>query len=148
VDRNRFFDAMIRRQFWDPVAMKVFLSHTSEDRQAARILADELEQAGFEVWSADLLLPGDNWADELAEALRSSDAMVVLISPSSVRSEWIRREIEYALGTKRFEGRMIPVLIAPTRGIPWILERLHMLDAQRGVEGVGRQIARELRRSA
>lgn len=55
--------------------------------------------------------------------------MVVLLSPDSMKSEWVRGEIEYALGSRNYEGRLIPVLVRPTREIPWILREFQILQA-------------------
>jgi hypothetical protein len=47
-----------------------------------------------------------------------------LLSPDSVASEWVRREIEFAISLPRFKDRLIPVLVRPTREVPWILQEL------------------------
>ncbi len=89
-----------------------------------------LLQAGLEVWDAEReILPGDNWAKKIAEGLEESDAMVVLLTPDGVRSQAVRREIDYASGEKSFDKRLIPVLVGspekfPEDSIPWILKRL------------------------
>jgi hypothetical protein len=89
-----------------------------------------LEKAGLDVWDDRReILPGDNWADKVAQALRESDAMVVLLTPETLRSSWVSREIEYALGEKGYRNRLIPVLVGPTEKIspekiPWILRHL------------------------
>lgn len=67
--------------------MKVFISHAPTDAELARRVAGVLWAAGFQVWDETQILPGDNWGEMLAEALRESDAMVVLLTPDSVRSQ-------------------------------------------------------------
>ena len=108
---------------------KIFLSHSSADEDFARELATRLSEAGFGVWSDQELLPGENWAQEVAHALDESKAMVVLLSPDATRSPWINREIEYALSQPRFEGRLFPIMVKPTPSdqFPWILRRLNFL---------------------
>jgi hypothetical protein len=107
--------------------MKVFISYSHTDEALARNVAEYLQAAGLEVWDDQReILPGDNWADKVAQALRDSDAMVVLLTPNALRSRWIHSEIEYALGEKRFRNRLIPVLVGPPEklsqeDIPWIL---------------------------
>ena len=104
--------------------MKVFLSHAESDCEVARKLAAGLREAGHRVWSAeDKLFPGDNWALQIGKALEESEAMVVLISPQAMKSAWVRREIEFALGTPQYRGRLIPVIIKPTAEMPWILKK-------------------------
>ncbi|MEX2215419.1 MAG: toll/interleukin-1 receptor domain-containing protein [Phycisphaeraceae bacterium] len=109
--------------------MKVFLSHSDKDGPVAEKLAASLTQAGLEVWRTALLLPGDNWASKLAEALETSDAMVVLISPDAMASTHVRREIDFALGSTNYKDRLVPVQIRATKNIPWILNRLHVVRA-------------------
>ncbi|MCC6580241.1 MAG: toll/interleukin-1 receptor domain-containing protein [Phycisphaeraceae bacterium] len=125
--------------------MKVFLSYSNEDSQFAGKLAAALERHGLRVWRAESMLPGDNWADEVSRALRSSDAMVVLISPASMKSPWVLKEIEFALGSPRFSHRLVPVVIRATPDAPWILRNLEMMDAnQNSVEHLATSIADRL----
>ncbi len=114
--------------------MKVFISHAQTDDALARKVATVLEAAGLDVSNdkADIL-PGDNWADKVAQALRESEAMVVLLTPEALRSHWVRHDIEYALGQKGYHKRLIPVLATTPEkiaqeDIPWILRRLNMLE--------------------
>src|SRR5271163_4013871 len=79
--------------------MQIFLSYAGSDKAYAKSLASQLQKRGFSVWSPrDEVLPGDNVWLQTGEALKKSRAMIVLLSPDSVRSEHVRREIEYALG--------------------------------------------------
>jgi hypothetical protein len=107
--------------------MNVFVSHSLEDSEWARKLIARLELAGFEVWdAASRISAGDNWALEIGKALEKADAMIVLISPASAKSQMVQKEIEYALTTERFQNRLIAVVIKPTRKFPWILERMRV----------------------
>lgn len=136
--------------------MKVFISHTHSDQELAHKVAAILEQAGLEVWDATReILPGDNWAQEVSNALQESQAMVVLLTPDSVRSEWARWEmrwdIEYALTRKRFRRRLIPVVagdpsVLDTDDVPWILRRQKMINLtehENEEDGI-REVARTL----
>jgi len=113
--------------------MKVFLSHTHKDSFLAKKIASALVASGLDVWNAETeILPGDNWAEKISNALKESDAMVVLLTPESLESRIIQREIEYALGNKSYNKRLIPVLVGSeenvsVESIPWILRRLNMI---------------------
>ncbi|MBI2820092.1 MAG: toll/interleukin-1 receptor domain-containing protein [Acidobacteria bacterium] len=110
--------------------MQVFLSYSDADRDFARRLASQLSKRGCEVWDpSEQLFPGDNWPLKIGEALKQSKAMVVLLSPDSMKSQWVRREIEYALGDRNYKGRLFPVLVRPAREIPSILRELQVLPA-------------------
>ncbi|CAK0757154.1 Toll/interleukin-1 receptor domain-containing protein [Gammaproteobacteria bacterium] len=105
--------------------MNVFLSYSQKDREWAKAVAERLQSADFMVWDSETdLYPGDNFALKIAEALENADAMVVFISPDSLASEWVKHEIEFALGSTRLSGRLIPVVVRPTEKLPWILQKL------------------------
>ena len=119
--------------------MRVFISHAAPDQMVARDLAKRLRTEGLEVWeSDDDIQPGDNPARKMADALATADVLLVLVSPDSVKSQWVRREIDYALGSKRLQNRLLPVVVRSTDDVPWILERLELVriddDVARGSE--------------
>ncbi len=129
--------------------MQVFLSYAPSDRTFAKALSAKLTERGLSVWrDEEELLPGDNWALQTGEALKRSKAMVVLVSPESMRSKWVRHEIEYALGDLRYEGRLFPVLMRPTDNIPWILQELKVLSARQGAAKISESIADALKQVA
>ena len=129
--------------------MQVFLSYAHPDGALAEALQSYLEKKGFSVWNPQAdLLPGDNIFLRNGEALKNSKAMVVLISPESMRSEWVRGEIQYALGDQKYEGRLFPVQVRPTSSMPWILPEFKILDAKRGVNKIGETIADALKQVA
>ena len=110
--------------------MQVFISHSSKDTLAARQLAQRLSEAGLRVWiPEDEILPGDNWAKKVGEALEKSDLMVVLVTPHAFESEWLKEEIQYALTAEHYKGRLIPVFLGPAgeipSNLPWILRKMN-----------------------
>ena len=107
--------------------MKLFLSYSSSDRELARGLISRLVAEGFEVWQDEEVAPGDNWALAIGKALEESDAMIVLLSPDAAKSEWVGRDVEYALTSPRYRNRLLPVVVRPTRRIPWILRKLPLI---------------------
>lgn len=102
--------------------MKVFLSYARDDQEAARDIATRLKDQGLDVWFDEWrIASGDNVAKQVGKALDEADAMVVLVSPESMKSRSVREEIDFALTTPRFEGTLIPVVLKPTAQMPWIL---------------------------
>ena len=101
---------------------KVFLSYAAADDKWADAFAKSIHKAGLSVWyDKDKLLLGDNWGLVIGRALEEADAMVVVLSPESVKSPWVRSDINYALGEERFRNRLIPVEVKPAPDAPWIL---------------------------
>lgn len=129
--------------------MRVFLSYDRADEPFAQALSKELTRRGLEVWRDDEeILPGDNWASTIGEALKKSHAMVVLISPKSMQSKYVRSEIQYALGELSYEERLFPVLVEETPSVPWILSKFRILNASAGAAKVSDAIADALKQVA
>lgn len=134
--------------------MKVLLSHSHADSQLADQISGALKQRGLQVWTPSVdLLPGDNWAAELARALEESNAMVVLLTPKPPDSE-VMRNIGYALGAENYRNRLIPVVVgdpAQVRAVvPWIIHRMLRieLDEHKRIEPQVQPIVDEIRRYA
>jgi len=129
--------------------VQVFLSYTQAEQDFARALSQELTRRGLEVWSDEQeILPGDNWGSSIAEALKKSKALVVLISPESMRSKFVRSEIQYALGELSYEQRIFPVMVEETSSVPWILSKFKILNASAGAARVSDAIADALKQVA
>ena len=125
--------------------MKIFLSYARHDRELANRLVKQLEHKGHKVWDPEReLLPGAEWTASLRRALADSDAMVLLLSPDSAESRWVTYELEYALSAKHLSGRLIPVLVRPTKNLPWILHELQMIRGSDDVAKISRQITDRL----
>ena len=154
---ERGFPALTSRSGWRrPVVeslhgqlMQVFLSYENSDKEFASALSSELERRGLSVWlDQKNLLPGDNWSLEVGKALATSRAMVVLISPESMRSNRVRQEIEYALGQSRYEHRLFPVEVRPTKEVPWILRKFNILKGKQSAAKISQTIADALEQVA
>ena len=114
--------------------MQIFISHSHNDEMFARKVASFLEDQGLDVWEAsNEIFPGDNWAAKISQGLQESNAMVVLLTPDALKSIYVQRDVEYALGAQEYSERLIPVLVDPDKtiakdDIPWILKRLNIID--------------------
>jgi hypothetical protein len=125
----------------------VFISYAQSDKELVQKVAQELRDEGLNVWDPDeRILPGANWGKELNKALESALALVVFISPEAIASRSVSHEIEYALGARHLRGRLIPVMIRPTKDAPWILDSLQPVRYQSPVK-TGREIAQLLSQS-
>ena len=136
--------------------MKVFISHSQEDAAVAPRIAEGLRNWGLEGWVAEMeIMPGDNFALKIAQALDDSQAMIVVITSNTMRSSQVAWEVGYALGHQNYSGRLIPV-VAGSEGdvdlseVPGILRQLHPVMLTIGAaedEGI-RQIAAALRKAS
>lgn len=126
--------------------MKVFISHSHADEKWADVLRKRLSEEGIEVWDPSLeIAPGENWGLKYGKGLEASDAMIVLLSPDSAKSDIVRHEIDYALGSPRFRDRLVSVLVRPTADVPWILEEKHFIRATKDVDKTVGEVARALK---
>lgn len=66
-------------------ALKVFLCHGSEDKKTVREIYARLREYGVKPWLDEKdILPGQDWDSEIKRAMRSSDTILVCLSPVSV----------------------------------------------------------------
>ena len=125
--------------------MQVFISHAQADEKIARELRAQLAEAGVKVWLADEeVLLGENLSLEVGKALERSEAMVVLLSPAAIESKNVCSEIAYAFASPRFEGRLLPVVVKPTKDIPWFLKTLDLIQARSAQTHAVKQVAEKI----
>jgi TIR domain len=96
------------------VPPKVFISYASEDRSFARDLGTRLRAHGIDAWlDAWEILPGDSLIDKIfEEGLKNAQAVIVILSKSSVDKPWVREELNTAM-VKRINGlsKLIPIIL-------------------------------------
>lgn len=116
----------------------VFLSYQREDHDLARRIARALQSEGFSVWWDDSLNPVEQWDRAIEREIAAADCVLVLWTPTSVESEWVRIEANYAKGCEppkliqaRFRGATPPMAFSlqqyadltvtrPAQGRNWI----------------------------
>jgi hypothetical protein len=114
---------------------EVFLSHAAGDRRFADRLAVSLRQSGVKVWYSETQLHGaDVWYQEIGAALRRCDWLIVVLSPASLKSRWVRHEVLYALNEPRYDGQIVPVLQSDCdyTQVFWSLGNLQRIDFRPG----------------
>ena len=110
---------------------EVFLSHASKDRKVAAQLAGVLRLHGVPVWYSETnLLGAQQWHDEIGAALTRCDWFAVVLSPSAVRSVWVKRESLYALRDRRYQDKIIPILHRSCNAakLSWTLADFQIID--------------------
>ncbi|MCB0110977.1 MAG: toll/interleukin-1 receptor domain-containing protein [Caldilineaceae bacterium] len=89
----------------------IFLSYTNQDRRHAEQLAESLQRLGWSVWWDRYVPPGRTFDEVIDEALVNAKCIVVLWSPRSVRSAWVKEEA--AEGRSR--NILIPIIVEDTK---------------------------------
>ena len=73
---------------------EVFLSHASQDTAFTRGLAKVLAAHRVQTfWSKAHIRGAQQWHDEIGAALKRCRWFVVVLSPDSVRSRWVKHEL-------------------------------------------------------
>ena len=89
----------------------VFLSYDHDDARRAAVVASALQKAGHTVWWDRQIHGGAEFQREIEKAVEDADAVVVLWSPKSIQSAWVRDEAAEG----RDQGKLIPVLLEPVK---------------------------------
>ena len=96
---------------------KVFLSHSSDDKEFVRTLAASLQECGIDSWIDEAEIHfGDSLIQRISDSIERIDLVIAVISEGSVDSSWVRKELEWAL-TREIQSRRIVV-------IPILLDRV------------------------
>ncbi|WP_347402737.1 TIR domain-containing protein [Sphingomonas hankyongi] len=99
------------------------MSYARADRATARMFADGLAAEGFSVWWDASLHSGETFDEVIEQKLRDAGAVVVLWSPRSVSSRWVRAEATLADRRKKLAPAIIEQCDRPI-----IFELTHAAD--------------------
>ena len=90
--------------------ISIFLSHTHADKPFARQLTERLKAHGVRVWLDEAEMQvGDSLISKIESAIRDCTYLGVVLSKSSVCSEWVQREVNMAISDE-IQGRRVKVL--------------------------------------
>jgi hypothetical protein len=110
---------------------EVFRSHAHQDRTFASRLSETLQRHAVPVWySRDRIQGAQQWHDEIGKALNRCDWLAILLTPAAVRSDWVKRELLFALQRKRYRKRIVPLLRRRCRydRLSWTLDGMQRID--------------------
>ncbi|MBB5874498.1 hypothetical protein F4553_007932 [Allocatelliglobosispora scoriae] len=106
----------------------VFISYSRVDRAYVEELAAFLAAAGTEVWFDYEIEFGSRFDEEIQERIATCGVFVVVLTPDSARSTWVRREIGYADD----RGKTIMPLLLAECDVPIRLTGSHHEDVTGG----------------
>jgi len=122
---------------------KVFISYDREDSDFAELVQARLERAGHDtLMDTKFLNVGDNWRDELDQAIRGSHVLLVIMTPDAAASDYVTYEWAFALGA---HGKIIPLELKKV--IPFhprldVLQRLDFTGKARPWEALFAEVAK------
>jgi hypothetical protein len=122
---------------------QVFLSYASADKEIAHKIVKELRERNVNIgFDADELQPGDSIAKALEKTISASDYLVVLLSPNSINSGWLQKELgdTFAKDLTSRDITLLPVIVADCE-LPKFLAAYQYLDLRIDLEhGVTRLV--------
>ncbi len=122
-------------------ALKVFLSHSTQDRDFVERLAIALEENGFTPWRCEVDIDkGENFVAHINDGLAQSQIALLVWSPDAARSAWTKEEWTAAL-LGRVEGQRMRLGLILLREhddypVPPLLRTTNYIDA-RGDQAAG-----------
>lgn len=85
----------------------VFISYKREDSEIAGRIAAALRDQGLTVWFDEEITARESWDATIEREIEAAAAVVVLWTPRSIGSDWVRTEAHYAME----RGKLVPVCI-------------------------------------
>ena len=108
----------------------IFLCHANKDKPFVRKLAKDLEVVSIHAWFDEWeLAPGDSLHAKIGDALEDACYVAVIVSPDSMNSHWVKKELEQALSRESRTGEKVVIPLRYRRSpMPPFLEDKSYLD--------------------
>jgi hypothetical protein len=103
---------------------KIFISYSRADSDYVSRLVDALRNKGFDVWFDENIRTGNEWDNTIEREIKNSDAMVLILSNTSVQSDNVKDEMSYAM---QLNISVIPIKIEEC-DVPMRLARKQFID--------------------
>jgi len=102
--------------------MQVFLSHTTADKDIVEAIGRFLTSRGLTVWiDSWRMTAGDSLVQKIGDGIEASDRLVVCLTPESVESNWVKKEVATGLVMELAEEKglgekfVVPALLIPCK---------------------------------
>jgi hypothetical protein len=97
-----------------PEKRHIFISYKRKepDKGFTHRLANDLRTAGHPIWmDVEGINPGTgDWRRNIQTALDTAYAFILIMSPDSMASRWVKEELNYAQGVDALQERIYPVM--------------------------------------
>ena len=107
---------------------KVFISHSHQDKKFVSELANRLLEDNVQVWTDEKdLAIGDNIAEKISNAISKTDYFIVVLSKSSVNSNWVGFELSATRLNEISKNKniILPVLIEDCEIPSFLIDRVY-----------------------
>ena len=93
---------MSENKFMKDTAYDVFISHATEDKKTADAMCHYLEEQKIRCWIAPRdILPGQDFADAIAQAIKKTKIFVLVCSNFSLKSNFVQKETNLAVSDEK-----------------------------------------------
>ncbi|MCC6365793.1 MAG: toll/interleukin-1 receptor domain-containing protein [Bryobacterales bacterium] len=125
------------------VPAEVFVSHSSKNIAFVNRIVGVLAEHEVKSFLSKANIRGaQEWHDEIGAALERCDWFLLVLSPQAVESEWVKRELMFALEEKRYKGRILPVIYktCEAKKLSWTLSAFQNVDFRKSFEAGSREM--------
>lgn len=109
-----------------------FISHSSEDKEFARRLVQDLKKddAPMELWIDEAAIdPGQSLTSSISEGISKADYLLLIHSRNTAESAWVKREVEIAASMQiNGEGIVVIAAVLDDAPLPIILRDRLWID--------------------
>lgn len=105
----------------------IFISYSKQNRDYARKLTAKLLAEGFDVWIDERIDYGENWWNAILEAIKGSGAFIVIMTPESLGSRWVQREVTLA---DQWQKPAFPILVKGENWPIYVLTQYATVQAE------------------
>ena len=112
--------------------MKVFLSHSTKDKDFVLELDAGIKGANIETWVCEVdILNGDDFVEQIEKGLTECDLTLLIWSPEAAHSPWTGKEWRSVLGREIEESRTrLGFLLLRDADVPELLRTKHRIDGR------------------
>ena len=115
------------------MSKEIFISYSRRDQEFVTRLASDLDAQVAGVWfDQSAIQAGEKWHDEIMEGIRDCKAFILVLSPDSMESRYVREEVHKALELGK---TIFPVIYRPARWtdeIASLVKDVQTLDLRSG----------------
>ena len=79
----------------------IFVSYSHKDSELVFAEIKLLNELGYNVWYDEGIAPGNEWTEEIANALEGCALFIVFFTPNSAESDNVQNEIDFVLDDKK-----------------------------------------------
>ncbi len=120
-----------------PKHARLFVSHSAKDRRFVERLTRTLDGHQLRYWYSERHIIGaQQWHDEIGRALATCNWFLLVLSPNSVKSKWVKHELLFALEQKAYKGHIVVIDLrrANFKKLSWTLSQFQWIDFTEGFD--------------